>query len=377
MAKPDLALAFCSRQLDHVEYFKGVKEVIGDTPILGGSAIGIITNDDLSYNDYSSGVALLQSDQIAFQLVSADQLDIDAFRAGETLAKKFSPSASDQLLLLFYDSIKTPASAVSPPQINASPPLLAGIESVLSPALPIIGAGVLADYQFSNSHQFCGDSIGQQSVAGALLSGDVHVYSAVMHGCSPVDGRYYQITKMDGANIYELDGRPIVAIIDELYGNQDWREQSPLKLLTIGVNCGEKFQQDESKYVNRLITGILPDASGIGLFEPDLKEGMDVQFMLRDGNLMLASARENSERLLREIEAAGKVPVFGMYIDCAGRAAEQSNTETEEAAEIQRTMNNYAVPLLGFYSGVEIAPIHGQNRGLDWTGVLMVLAMDR
>ncbi|SEA26024.1 Uncharacterized conserved protein, contains FIST_N domain [Desulfuromusa kysingii] len=379
MTKPDLALVFCSGQLDPDEYVKGVKEVIGDTPIVGGSALGIITNDELSYKGAPSGVALLQSEQIKFQIVSADQLDVDTVAAGQNLAEQLVKSATDRLLLMFYDSVKTPASATSPPQMNASPALIAGIESVLSSAFPIIGAGVVADFQFSNTHQFCGDSIGQQSVVGALLSGDIHVYSSVIHGCSPIDGRYYQITKMDGANLYELDGKPIVDIIDELYGNQDWRNQFPLKLLTIGVNNAEKFQQnqqDESNYVNRLITGMLPDASGIGLFEPDLKEGMEIQFMLRDGNLMIESARDNSERLLKQIVAEGKTPVFGLYINCAGRSAEYSNTESEEAAEIQTTMNKYSVPLLGFYSGVEVAPIYGRNRGLDWTGVLMILAED-
>jgi hypothetical protein len=31
---------------------------------------------------------------------------------------------------------------------------------------------------------------------------------------------------------------------------------------------------------------------------------------------------------------------------------------------------------LGFYSGVEIAPLMGRSRGLDWTGVLVVIAED-
>ena len=51
--------------------------------------------------------------------------------------------------------------------------------------------------------------------------------------------------------------------------------------------------------------------------------------------------------------------------------------ETEEAAEVQQVMNRYNTPLLGFYSGVEVAPILGKSRGLDWTGVLMVLAKDK
>lgn len=372
----DLSIAFCSGQLDHEEFFRGVKEGVGDSPIIGGSAIGIITNDDISYEGAPSGIAIFQLDDIKCQIAAVGGIDKDEKVAGSNLADKFSRTEKDRLLLMFYDSIKVPASPTSPPVMNASPPLIDGIESALQSSVPIIGAGLIGDYQFSNTKQFCGSKVSEQSVVGALLSGSFSVYHTIMHGCSPIDGKYRKITKMQGAVIYEVDGRPIVETIDELYKDQSWREQHPLNLLTIGMNCGDRFQDQEDRYVNRLITGILPDGSGIVIFEPDLEEGMEIQFMLRDGNMMIESARNNSKRLIKGISDDGKKPVFGLYIDCAGRTAEQSNTEIEEATEVQQVMNRYNTPLLGFYSGVEVAPILGKIRGLDWTGVLMVLAKD-
>ena len=374
---PDLTIAFCSGQLDHEEFSRGVKETVGNTPVIGGSTIGIITNDDLSYKGYPSSVAIFQLDEIKFQIAAAGGLDKDEKIAGCNLIKELSTTQEDKLLLIFYDSIKVPASPTSPPVMNASPPIIDGIQSILQSDVPIIGAGLVGDYQFSNTQQFCGSNVSEQCVVGALFSGSVNVYHSVMHGCSPVDGRYRKITKMKDSVIYELDGRPIVETIDESYGDQSWREQHPLSLLTIGVNYGERFQYQEDEYVNRLITGILPDGSGIGIFEPDLEQGMEIQFMLRDGNMMIESARNNSENLMKNINDDGKIPVFGLYINCAGRTAEQSNVETEEAAEVQRVMNKYNTPLLGFYSGVEVAPILGKSRGLDWTGVLTVLAEDK
>lgn len=375
--RSDLAIAFCSGQLDHEEFLRGVKETVGNTPVIGGSTIGIITNDDLSYKGYPSSVAIFQLDEIKFQIAAVGGLDKDEKIAGCNLIKELTTTQEDKLLLILYDSIKVPASPISPPVMNASPPIIDGIQSILQSNVPIIGAGLVGDYQFSNTQQFCGSNVSEQCVVGALFSGSVNVYHSVMHGCSPVDGRYRKITKMQGSVIYELDGRPIVETIDESYGDQRWREEHPLSLLTIGVNYGERFQYQEDKYVNRLITGILPDGGGIGIFEPDLEEGMEIQFMLRDGNMMIESTRNNSESLMKNINDDGKMPVFGLYINCAGRAAEQSNTETEEAAEVQRVMNKYNTPLLGFYSGVEVAPIFGKSRGLDWTGVLMVLAEDK
>ncbi len=377
LSTPDLTIAFCSGQLDHKEFLRGIQEVVEDRPVIGGSSIGIITNDNLSYKGYPSGVAIFQLDNIKCQTAVVGGIDKDEILAGCNFAKNFSTAQDDKLLLMFYDSVAVPASLTSPPTMNASPPLIEGINSTLRSNVPIIGAGLVGDYQFSNTEQFGGSNTYEQSVVGALLSGSISAYHSVMHGCSPIDGVYRKITKMQGSVIYELDGRSIVEIIDELYGDRNWREQHPLNLLAIGVNYGERFSYKEDEYVNRLITGIIPDGSGIGIFEPDLEQGMEIQFMLRDSNLIIESARNNSENLMKKISDDGKTPVFGLYVDCAGRAGEYSNTETEEAAEVQQVMNRYSTPLLGFYSGVEVAPILGESRGLDWTGVLMVLAKDK
>jgi len=375
--KPCFAIAFCSGQLNHKEFLRGIREIIGNTPVIGGSTIGIITKDKLSYEGYPSGIAIFQSDELKFQIASISGIDKDEKAAGYNLIKELSVTQEDKLLLIFYDSIKVPPTPVSPPIMNASPPIIDGIQEILKSNIPIIGAGLIGDYKFNKTQQFGGLNVLEQSIVGAILSGHFYVYYSIMHGCSPVDGRYRKITKMQGSIIYELDGRPIVDTIDELYGDKNWREQYPLNLLTIGVNYGDRFSYQEDKYVNRLITGILPDGSGIGLFEPDLEQGMEIQFMLRDGNIMVESAGNNSESLMKNIADDGKIPFFGLYIDCAGRTAEKSHTETEEAAKVQQVMNRYGVPLLGFYSGVEVAPILGKSRGLDWTGVLMVLAEEK
>ena len=87
---------------------------------------------------------------------------------------------------------------------------------------------------------------------------------------------------------------------------------------------------------------------------------------------MIQSAQKNSTALMERIKADRKKALFGIYIDCAGRTADYSNTLTEEAYEVQNVFNQCETPLFGFYSGVEVAPLLGKSRGLDWTGVLLV-----
>lgn len=374
--RPDLVLAFCSGNLDHPEFLRGLRSAVGEkVPIVGGSAIGVITAEDLSYKGCPAAVAVLQSDGLRLKVFSARNLDKDEYSAGKALGGKISGTAEDRALLLFYDSVKVSPTATTPPVMNASPPLLRGIVESMKGTVPIIGAGVIGDYDFKPTKQFCGDHVAEQSVVGVLLSGSCRVYHRIIHGCTPKDGIYHTITRMEGPFVFEMDGRPIVQIIDEMYGNSLWQTQLPVRRLSLGINYGQKYGEfRESDYVNRLVAGVLPGKDGIVLFEPDLREGMEVQFMLRDADKIMASARRNSQELLKEIHSDGGRPAFGLYIDCAGRTAEVSETLTEEAAEVQTIFREQKVPLLGFYSGVEIAPCLGQSRGLDWTGVLMVLA---
>jgi len=374
---PDIAFAFSSGRLDPDDFFEGVRSVVGpETPIVGGSALGIITNETIAYKNYPAGVAVIQSDRIKYNIGAVTGLDKDEELAGKKLAAKLANNQEGKAIIIFYDSIKIPPTEGSPPVLNASSPLIKGIEKEIKSNLPIFGAGLIGDYDFSTrTRMFCGAYADSQSAVGVLLAGDFTPYYRIMHGCSPLDGIYHRITKKEGSAIYELDGKPIIDIIDELYGNQQWRSQHPVDLLTIGINHGGRFEEpQESNYVNRLITGMRPDGKGIEIFEPDLEPGAEIQFMLRDSARMIESAKKNSSELMDQIKTDGKKPIFGIYIDCAGRTADYSNTMTEEAAEVQKALNQHEIPLLGFYSGVEIAPFLQKSQGLDWTGVLLVLA---
>jgi len=351
--------------------------VSSNTPIVGGSAIGIITNDYLSYEGTPAGVAIIQSAALEKRIAVAGHLDKGEKTAGQKLGAALSKGPEGKLLMIFYDSVKVPATDTSPPIMNASPPLIEGIEETLTSSIPIIGAGTVGSYAWGPTDQFCGSYVASQTAVGILMSGDFEPYFRIAHGCMPKDGIYHTITKIEGPILYEVDGKPVVEMIDAMYGNRHWRMQTPVNRLTIGVNHGEKYDVfKEGAYVNRLIAGALPNNKGIILFEPDLEEGTEILFMLRNGGQMIESARRNAAQLMKQVIGDGRQPALGLYIDCAGRTAQASHTITEEASEVQKVFNQYGTPLLGFYSGVEVAPLLGRSRGLDWTGALLVLARD-
>ena len=377
ISNPNFVFAFCHGNLDHVKFFEGLQSVVGENvPIVGGSSLGIITNEVLSYSGFPAGAAILSSDDWTFSLAHADNIDQDEEKATRNLAHQIVQNPNDKLLLIFYDSVKRPATPLAPPVMNASPLIINGLEEVIQKPVPIIGAGVIGHTDFQSTLQFSGYHVGTQNAVATMIGGDFSVYNCIMHGCTPMDGVYHKITDMEGSTIRKLDDKPIVSVINTLYGNEEWQKQRPLKRLAIGVNHGDKYGPFiEENYVNRLIMGVLPDREGVIIFEPDLKVGTQVQFMFRDAQNMDLSVRKNTTELFSNIEASGKKPLFGFYIDCAGRCAALSDTLTEEAEEVKRILNHSKTPLFGFYSGSEIAPIRGKSRGLDWTGVLTILAV--
>jgi len=162
---PALILAFCHHQVDADAFLQGLRTAVGrEVPIVGGSAIGIITNDQVSYEGFPAGIAVLQSDDLKFAIACADHLDQDARLSGRKLAESLSGITEGQLLLFFYDSLKFPPTATTPPIMNASPLLIQGMEEVLAPSLPILGAGLLGDFDFHPPRQFCGFSVACQTV---------------------------------------------------------------------------------------------------------------------------------------------------------------------------------------------------------------------
>ena len=184
------------------------------------------------------------------------------------------------------------------------------------------------------------------------------------------------ITRIDGAEVFELDSQPALEVIERMLGLRGGStDGTDISLVaTLGEKHGDPFAPyDENTYVNRLILGANRASGSITLFEPDFSQGTIVQIMARDNSLMLQSVRDGTAAL--RDRCVSHKPILGLYIDCAGRASARSGALQEEAELVMQSLD-LSFPLLGFYSGVEIAPFEGYSRPLDWTGVLALLRVD-
>ncbi|GHS94487.1 hypothetical protein AGMMS50276_07240 [Synergistales bacterium] len=367
----DFAFLFYTARHDAQALRNAVVSVIGNVRIVGGGAAGVISDSRFGYAGDQVALACIWLEDAKCEFLAEGGLIESEERAGERLGRRLLSInvTHDSPVMLFYDAIDNTRGDV---RILAATRLLAGIERTMNFLPDLTGAGMMGDYMCSPTPQWCGGETPESHCALALaFSGNIRIDSAIMHGCKPATS-YYTVTKTDGQVILEIEARPAVSFIEERLGPSIPPETWPFFLI-LGINRGDKWGRfDADNYASRLCLAIDKERGGIVMFEPDIVAGMEVQIMYR--SLEHDYMKPKIEKVFDGLN--GRRPVFAVYIDCAGRAAGYGGIDLEDAVILQKTVAN-RVPILGMYTGVEIAKVQGRPCGLDWTGVFCLFSVQR
>ena len=368
----DAVLLFCTARHNQAVLRGAVAGVVGaGTPIYGGGAVGVITGETFGYAGDQVGVACLWMDEKSLDVLTETGLLESEKATGERLGQKLKDNGvtADSPVMLFYDAVDSGAHGV---RLLMATWILEGLRQGLG-FWPnsLTGAGLQGDHVCTPSNLFDGDGMVGHAAMALSFPGDIRIDAAIMHGCRPAS-QYYTVTKAEGPVILEINNQPAIDFLDGILGPAITPAQYPFFLL-FGINHGEKWgEYDENSYASRLCMGLDMERRGLVMFEPDMVAGTRFQLMYR--SLDLDYMRPKIEALFDGLD--GREPVFGMYIDCAGRCAGYGGLDMEDALVVQQTVAG-RVPLLGLYTGVEIAPTGGRPRGLDWTGVFCLFSQSR
>ncbi len=369
--EPRLLLTFCGGKHDPRAILAELRGRFGeDVPIVGGSAAGVIWRDGFGYSGLEVGIAAFVSSDIVPKIAVTHDLQSGEQAAGAALGARIAEVADDgSVVLFFYDSVASQA----PLRLHPASAIVEGLQTGLAGrSVRLVGGGTLTDMNLFDAWVFDGRHVAKHAAVALIFPPNVTEETAILHGCRPVS-TFMEITRIDGAEVFELDGEPALGVVERMIGLSlvDAKMQELSLIATLGEKQGDPYAPyDENSYVNRLILRTNHASGSITLFEPDFRRGTRVQIMSRDNSLMLDSVRDGVASINSRV--AGRRSFLGLYIDCAGRASARSGAAIEEAELVRRGLDP-SVPLLGFYSGVEIAPFAGYSRPLDWTGVLTVL----
>lgn len=370
----DVVLMFGTSKHDPRLLREGVREIVGpEARLIGGAAVGVITNDRMGYEGSQFGVAVLASDSIRMDLFKERGLADREYEAGASLGRRIRSQSyeGEENLFFMYDLVKSssPGAGVG---LNVPTPLLRGLQDSLGTWPSTAGLGMVGSFQFTPGFHWFDDEIEgrlpeEQSALALMMSGPVRMETMILHGMRPSTG-YHTITKSDGNVVLEVDGRPAVDLVEEMFGGgateAGW-DDFPI-FTVFGLNKGEKFQDfREDDYTVRMCQAIDRKRGGLVVVADDLIPGTDFQFMRRSIQFDYIAPRV--DELLKR--ANGRRPFFALYVDCAARAGAFSGTDQEEAHEIQAALGPH-IPLLGMYSGVEIARVGTEIVQNNMTGVL-------
>jgi small ligand-binding sensory domain FIST len=195
----------------------------------------------------------------------------------------------------------------------------------------------------------------RSGAVGVALSGNVALDVLVAQGCRPI-GKAMRVTKCDRNILMELDGKPPLNILRDLFMTLDARDQNLLQhALFLGLVMDPmKSHFTHGDFLIRNIVG-LDTEKGLLAVGALLREGQTVQFHLRDAQ---TSADDLQQTLNTYASRSGRGQLAGaLLFSCLGRGEFLYGHASHDTRLFQQKFGQ--IPVSGFFCNGEIGPVGG------------------
>lgn len=247
--------------------------------------------------------------------------------------------------------------------------LVAGLRAIL-PEDAVISGGLAADGdRFADTWVLDGAGCRSGAVCAVALCGDGLVVGHGSEGGWDLFGPERRVTRSDGNVLFELDGRPALALYQEYLGER--AAALPASGLLFPLCLRRPGSADES--VVRTILGIDEDHQSL-TFAGDVPAGHLAQLMRASTENLIDGAARAGENAALPHGARATGDLLAILVSCVGRRLVLGERSEEE---IEATLG--ALPAgagqVGFYSYGEIAPTPSGRADLhNQTMTLVTLA---
>ncbi len=211
-----------------------------------------------------------------------------------------------------------------------------------------------------------GRTLEATGAVGVALQGDVRVEAVVAQGCRAL-GLPMTVTKVDHNVILELDGRPPLELLSEVYAALEPEDQELVqRALHLGIaSTGLGGPDAAPDYLIRNVIGADPERGALAVGSI-VRAGQTVRFHVRDA----ATARDDlRERLARQRQGA---PQGALLFQCTGRGQQFFGRPDHDSGLARAALGR--VPLGGFFCGGEIGPVGGVTHLHGYTSALALFS---
>lgn len=345
--KPDFLFVFSSVSFDQQEVVRAVRDASGQAPLIGCTDAGEITAEGPAQK--SVAVMAIQSDRIAFTNGLGLGIKEDARAAGVAVAKDIAAHSQSPLRTLVM---------LSDVLVGNGADIVRGALDVLGANFPLVGGAAGDDFLFQKTSQYRDDEVATGAIAGVGLSGSFTLGIGVRHGWLPI-GIPMKVTKSHGAIVEELDHRPAISIYQDYFGEKaEDIKKEPLARMAITYPLGIKVPELDEYLIRDPIT---VDEKGAITCAAEIPEGSEIRLMIGSKEHAVEAAEEAARKLMKEFERDKTAPKFLLMFNCIAREKLFAQNAKDEIAAVMNIIGN-DVPLLGFYTYGEVAPIAGESR---------------
>jgi hypothetical protein len=327
-------------------------ELPKDTLLLGCSTQGVVGNDTLSEDGMVFGAMGFGGEALQTAYASVHEVQDGAVDKGRDLGRKLKDELGREpgVVLVFYD----PLAGLDVES------LIAGMRSELT--CPISGAG--AGQPWGNpleTAQFFETDVFNHGAVALALAGPFTAEIGLCHGTEP-SGIRSVVTKAQGNQVLEIDGRPAVEIWRDVTGADDsaMLHQSHFAIWAVGIEMTAVVDGvEKSQHVIRGAFGFDKNTGGM-LLQAAIPEGTRIALHHRTVEKVLngtvAMAQDMKQRL------AGRRPWAVLGFECAARTYPflGPNNTLQEHREL-RQMVGPDSPWLGMMAWGEIGPCLGKT----------------
>ncbi len=345
--KPDLCLVFISSQ-----FLSGYETVIpflqarlGPRVILGCSGGGVVGN----------GIEVEHKPALAITVAVLPDVTLTPFRVADSSLPGLDVSPRQWHSLMGVPPTENPQFIVlADPYSIRIENLLMGMDYAYPKASKVGGLASGATQPGENA-LYLNTVCYRSGAVGVALSGNIALDALVAQGCRPI-GKAMRVTKSDRNILQELDGKPPLSILRDLFMTLDARDQNLLQhALFLGLVMDPlKSHFTHGDFLVRNIVG-MDTEKGLLAVGALLRQGQIVQFHLRDAQ---TSADDLEQTLSMYSQRAGHEQVSGaLLFSCLGRGEYLYGHASHDTRLFQQKLGQ--IPVSGFFCNGEIGPVGG------------------
>ena len=352
---PDLAVAFVSAHF--AAQYEQVPAMVQDklgrgasdaSPLLFGcSAGGVIGGGREVENRPGFSLTVAHLPGVELFPIHLDGDDLPDMDAGpEAWEETLNASTEDDpRFLLLVDPFSFPAQN-----------FLMGLDYAFSKSVKI-GGMASGGRQHGDNALFLGDKVYRSGAISIGMRGNIAADTIVAQGCRPI-GPLMCITKSQQNLLLELDERPPIEVLRELFSTSNERDQGLMQnSLFLGVAMDDFIEKPgQGDFLIRNVIG-LDARTGVMAIGEMLREGQRVQFHIRDA---MTSAEDLSTLLSRY---AGEERVTesqgALLFSCLGRGEYLYGRPDHDTDLFRDKVGNF--PLGGFFCNGEIGQVGGST----------------